>query len=147
MRIVLLAATAVVLCVSSASAQLVLPRLPEAFRGKIGLTYKESEAVKPEQYAEVVLDGYPGRLFTGRVQNVIDISGAGQLTATGELPEDLGSAATARFAVRIRLDDGDTLRLPAGSHGLAAIFTQHVPVAGIPVMVLMRMQSWLNYVM
>ncbi|MCA9116257.1 MAG: HlyD family secretion protein [Planctomycetaceae bacterium] len=103
--------------------------------------------IEPEQYAEVVLDGYPGRLFTGRVLNVIDISGAGQLSASGELPDDLGSAVNSRFAVRIRLDDGETLRLPAGSHGLAAVYTKHVPVAGIPVMVLMRMQSWLKYVM
>jgi multidrug resistance efflux pump len=103
--------------------------------------------IEPGQYAEVVFNGYPGRVFTGRVLTTIDVSGTGQLTATGDLPEDLGPTAPARFAVRIKLDVGDKLRIPAGANGLAAVYTQHVPIAGIPVMVVIRMQSWLKYVL
>ena len=102
--------------------------------------------IKPNQYAEVVLNGYPGQILTGKVANVIEISGSGQLDASGDIPEDLGAGPPSRFAVRIKLDDASNLRLPAGSNGLAAIYTDHVPIAGIPVMVVLRMQSWLKYV-
>ncbi len=102
--------------------------------------------VKPDQYAEVVLDAYPGEVFTGRVLNTIDISGAGQLLASGDLPEEIITGQPSRFAVRIKLDRSDGLRLPGGAHGRAAVYTDHVPIAGIPVMFVMRAWSWVNFV-
>lgn len=101
--------------------------------------------VQQGQYAEVMLDAYPGEIFPGKVETTIDASGAGQLTASGELPADLGSSRPAQFAVRIRLDDADDLRLPAGARGQAAVYTQNIQIAGIPIMFLLRAQSWLNY--
>jgi membrane fusion protein (multidrug efflux system) len=102
--------------------------------------------IKSDQYSEVVLDAYPGEVFTGRVLNTIDVSGAGQLLASGELPEQLITGAPTRFAVRIQIDDAEALRLPGGAHGRAAVYTQHVPIAGIPVMFVMRAWSWVNFV-
>lgn len=103
--------------------------------------------VKQGQYAEVIMNSYPGQVFTGRVQNAIDVSGSGQLTASGALPEMLGTSAATKFAVKIVLDEGKSLRLPAGSNGQAAIYTEHVPIAGIPIMVVIRAQSWLRFVL
>ncbi len=100
--------------------------------------------VKPGQYAEVVLNCYPGQILTGRVETTIDITGAGQLSASGAIPVQLGQREVP-FAIRIRLDDGK-VRLPAGINGFAAVYTDNVPIAGIPVMVIMRMQSWIQYV-
>lgn len=119
----------------------------EAERGVVTalIGQKNFLLVKADHYAEVVLDGYPGRIFTGRVATTIDITGAGQLTADGNVPEDFGKGPPARFAVRIKLDAADNLRLPAGASGMAAIYTDNVPIAGLPVMVLLRMQSWLKY--
>jgi multidrug resistance efflux pump len=102
--------------------------------------------IKEGYYAEVVFDAYPGQVFGGKVLTTIDASGAGQLTASGELPVDFGSDAPAQFAVRIHLEEGNDLRLPAGVHGIAAVYTDQVQVAGIPVMFVLRAQSWLNYV-
>ncbi|QDT02468.1 Inner membrane protein YiaV precursor [Rubripirellula lacrimiformis] len=102
--------------------------------------------IKPKQYAEVVLDAYPGQVFTGRVMTTIDTSGTGQLQASGDLPDEIGSGKASAFAVRIALDDGQSLRLPGGAVGSAAVYTDHVQVAGIPVMFVMRMESWINYV-
>jgi len=102
--------------------------------------------IKPGQYAEVALNGYPGQIFTGRVVNTIDMSGAGQLTASGEVPDNLGPAAPTSYGVRIRLDDADQIRLAAGMQGIAAVYTEHVQVAGIPIMFLIRTKSWLKYV-
>ncbi len=103
--------------------------------------------IKEGQYAEVALFGYPGEIFTGRVLNTIDITGAGQLSASGTLPSDLGDAIPAKFAVKIKLDRGDEMRLPAGSQALVAIYTEEVQIAGIPVMFLIRAQSWIRYLL
>lgn len=101
--------------------------------------------VRPGQYAEVALPSYPGKILTGRVLNTIDITGAGQLDASGNLPDTLGGGPPTTFAVRIRLDDAETLRLPAGAQGAGVVYTEHVPIAGLPVMVALRMKSWLNF--
>jgi multidrug resistance efflux pump len=103
--------------------------------------------IKEGQYTEVALFGYPGKIFTGRVLNAIDVSGAGQLTASGALPTTLGSAQPTEFAVRIKLDNSDDLRLPGGSQAVVAVYTEDLQVAGIPVMFLIRTQSWIRYVM
>ena len=95
-------------------------------------------------YAEVVLPMYPGQVFAGKVLTVIDVASQGQLSVSGLFPgaSDPGSA---RFAVRIKLDDGDNLRLPAGAQGSAAVYTGNVQIAGVIRMALMRMSSWTNY--
>jgi multidrug resistance efflux pump len=116
-------------------------------RGIVVATFSQKNylRINPGQYAEVALNTYPGEIFTGRVVNAIDISGAGQLTASGEIPTDLGGNPPTQFAVRIKLDQGDQLRLPGGSQALAAVYTEDMQIAGIPVMFLIRAQSWLRY--
>jgi multidrug resistance efflux pump len=100
--------------------------------------------IKPGEYAEVIFPMYPGRVFPGKVVTTIDIASEGQLTATGLFP-GIGSPSNARFAVRIRLDDAERLRLPAGAQGDAAIYSGHVQIAGVIRMALMRITSWTNY--
>jgi multidrug resistance efflux pump len=100
--------------------------------------------IKSGEYAEVVFPMYPGRVFPGRVATTIDIASEGQLTATGLFP-GIGSPSNARFAVRIRLDDAEQLRLPAGTQGDAAIYSGDVQIAGVIRMALMRITSWTNY--
>ncbi|TWU04345.1 HlyD family secretion protein [Stieleria varia] len=117
--------------------------------GVIVATFAEKSflRIKPGHYAEVAMDGYPGEILTGRVLNTIDVSGTGQLTASGQLPTSILSGKPTLFAVRIKLDRADELRLPGGARGQAAIYTEDVQVAGIPIMFLIRTNSWLNYVM
>lgn len=103
--------------------------------------------LKPGQYAEVALHGYPGQIFTGRVLNAIDVSGAGQLTASGILPSDLGGSQPTMFAARIKLDNSEDLRLPGGSQAQVAVYTEDLQIAGIPVMFLIRAQSWMRFLM
>ena len=103
--------------------------------------------IKKGQYAEVALNGYPGRIFKGRVLSAIDVSGAGQLIERGIVPDELIDTQSTDFAVRIKLDDSDGLRLPAGSQGQVAVYTEEMQIAGIPVMFVIRAQSWLHYLM
>lgn len=103
--------------------------------------------IESGQYSEVALNAYPGQIFTARVVDTIEISGAGQLTASGQVPENFGSAAPTNYAVRIRLDNAEDLRMPAGMQGVAAVYTEHVQVAGIPIMFIIRTKSWLKYIL
>ena len=121
----------------------------DMYRGVVVAAFNQKNflRIKPGQYAEVALHGYPGQIFTGRVLNTIDISGAGQLSAAGTLPTDLGGMQPAMFAARIKLDDSDQLRLPGGSQAEVAVYTEEVQIAGIPVMFLIRAQSWVRYVL
>jgi multidrug resistance efflux pump len=100
--------------------------------------------IHPGDYAEVVFPMYPGEVFPGKVITTIDLASEGQLSASGLFP-GANAPGTARFAVRIKLDDADTLRLPAGTQGNAAVYTGQVQVAGIIRMALMRVTSWANY--
>jgi multidrug resistance efflux pump len=100
--------------------------------------------ISPGDYAEVVLPMYPGRVFPGKVLTTIDLAAEGQLSASGLFP-GANAPGTARFAVRIKLDDAESLRLPAGTQGNAAVYTGDVQIAGVIRMALMRMTSWTNY--
>jgi multidrug resistance efflux pump len=100
--------------------------------------------IKPGDYAEVVFPMYPGSVFPGKVLTTIDVASEGQLNATGLFP-GVGNPGNARFAVRIRLDDSDDIRLPAGTQGSAAVFTGNMQIAGVMRMALMRITSWTNY--
>ncbi|ABE39748.1 secretion protein HlyD [Rhodopseudomonas palustris BisB5] len=100
--------------------------------------------IRPGEYAEVIFPMYPGRVIPGKVVSTIDIASEGQLTATGLFP-GIGSPGNTRFAVRIRLDDAEGRRLPAGMQGDAAIYSGSVQIAGVIRMALMRMTSWTNY--
>lgn len=118
-------------------------------RGVIVATFDQKHflLIKSGQYAEVALRDYPGEIFTGRVLNTIDINGKGQLMASGDIPDDLGTGVPSSFAVRIKLDKADQLKLPGGSHAYAAVYTENVQIAGIPVMFIIRAHSWLNYLL
>lgn len=118
----------------------------EGNRGVVVATFMQGPylAIKPGAYAEVVFPMYPGRVFPGKVLTMIDLASEGQLTATGLFP-GIDAPHNARFAVRIKLDDADDLRLPAGTQGSAAVFSGNVQIAGVIRMAVLRANSWLNY--
>jgi len=118
----------------------------ESNRGVVVASFMQGPylAIKPGAYAEVVFPMYPGQVFPGKVLTTIDLASEGQLTATGLFP-GIDAPHNARFAVRIKLDDGNDLRLPAGTQGSAAVFSGRVQIAGVIRMAVIRANSWLNY--
>jgi multidrug resistance efflux pump len=96
---------------------------------------------------ELVLDPYPGWLFTGKVDAVIPASGGGQFTTSGDIPTAARVGSTGAFAVKIRFDDPTISRkLSIGSGGSAAIYTHVGKPTHIISKVAMRMKKWLLYV-
>jgi multidrug resistance efflux pump len=103
--------------------------------------------VRPGDDVELVLDPYPGRLFTGKVDAVLPASGGGQFTTSGDIPTAAKVGSTGAFAVKIRFDDPAVARdLSIGSGGSAAIYTHVGKPTHIISKVAIRMKKWLLYV-
>jgi len=95
---------------------------------------------------EVALELYPGRILNGTVDNIIWASGEGQGSPSGSLPDvDTLQGGTA-LAVRVNFPDlPQTLELPVGAGGRAAIYTSKGKPFRIIRKVIIRMYTWLNY--
>jgi RND family efflux transporter MFP subunit len=102
--------------------------------------------IQAGQPVEVTFKIFPGQIYTGRVETVLQAIATGQAQPSGfaVAPNDIQSAP---FVVRVRLDDQDVpRRLPAGSTGLAAIYTDRVKAAHAIRKVVLRQTAILNYV-
>lgn len=102
--------------------------------------------IAPGQPVEATFKFMPGQVYSGKVEAVLQAVASGQVQTSGlaATPREIASAP---FVVRIRLDDaGIARRLPAGSTGDAAIFTDHVKVAHIIRKVLLRQIAITNYI-
>lgn len=102
--------------------------------------------IQPGDSAEIVLYGRPGKVFRATVDEIIKVTGQGQLPPSGTLMSFTGAPTPGRFAVRLTLDDThDQVRLPAGAAGVAAIYTEKATMIRIIRKVILRITSWLNY--
>lgn len=106
----------------------------------------DARYIQPGQPVEMTFKFFPGRIFKGKVETILQAVSSGQLLVSGQAvsPKELTSAP---FVVRIALDDASVAdKLPAGSTGTAAIFTAHVRVTHVVRRVMLRMTAYLNYV-
>ena len=88
----------------------------------------------------------PGTVCSGKVETVLQAISTGQTQASG-LAVTPKAVESAPFVVRVKLDDQElSKRLPAGSTGTAAIFTEAVKPTHIIRKVLLRQIAILNYV-
>ncbi|MBX9841223.1 MAG: efflux RND transporter periplasmic adaptor subunit [Xanthobacteraceae bacterium] len=106
----------------------------------------DARYVEPGQKVELTFKFMPGHVYTGKVETILQAiaSGQTQTSGTAVVPKAIQSAP---FVVRVKLDDeAFATRLPAGSTGDAAIFTEHVKEAHVIRRVLLRQIAILNYV-
>ena len=107
----------------------------------------ELHQVSPGNEVEITLDTYPGRIIKGHVDSVIWAQAQGQLEASGDLPRTTMSLPPGRFPVKVIVADRDrALFLAAGARGSAAIYTEHLKLVHIIRKVLLRVSSYLDYV-
>jgi RND family efflux transporter MFP subunit len=112
----------------------------------IEITQNNARYIAPGQPVEVIFKFMPGAVYSGKVEAVLQAIGSGQVQASGlaVMPKGLQSAP---FVVRVKLDDQEfAKRLPAGSTGAAAIYTEHVEAAHIIRKVILRQIGILNYI-
>jgi RND family efflux transporter MFP subunit len=114
----------------------------------IGIEINQIDAryVAPGQEVETTFKFAPGQIYTGRVESVLQAVATGQTQTSGTavLPKAIEAVP---FVVRVKLDDGEFARkLPAGSTGTAAIYTEHLKPTHIIRRVLLRQVAIINYV-
>jgi RND family efflux transporter MFP subunit len=102
--------------------------------------------IQPGQKVEITFKYLPGEVFTGSVETVLQAIASGQAAPSGTAAAPVQINA-APFVVRVKLDDPSLgERLPAGSAGSAAIYTDHVKASHIIRQVVLRQEAIVNYV-
>ncbi|MBX9827410.1 MAG: efflux RND transporter periplasmic adaptor subunit [Xanthobacteraceae bacterium] len=119
--------------------------ISETFIG-VEIPQIDARYVEPRQKVELTFKFMPGHVYSGKVESILQAIASGQMQTSGTAvaPKAIQSAP---FVVRVKLDDAEfAKRLPAGSTGDAAIFTEHVKPAHAIRRVLLRQVAILNYV-
>ena len=102
--------------------------------------------VEPGQEVEVTFKLFPGQVFNGKVDTVLQATSTGQVLASGTAvtPRQVTAAP---FVVRVKVDDAKlAASLPAGTAGAAAIYTSHIKPSHIIRKVILRQIAIVNYV-
>ena len=102
--------------------------------------------LKVGQPVEIAFKAVPGRVFSGKVETVIEVSSQGQVVISGTvMPTQQVQAEP--FFVRIELDEDPMLKqLKPGMVGTTAIYTESVGATHIIRKVMIRMEAIINYV-
>jgi RND family efflux transporter MFP subunit len=114
----------------------------------IGVEINQIDAryVEPDQEVEVTFKFAPGQVYTGKVESVLQAVATGQTQTSGTavMPKAVEAVP---FVVRVKLDDDVFVgKLPAGSTGTAAIYTEHLKPTHVVRRVLLRQVAIINYV-
>lgn len=98
------------------------PYILAAYRSENLMNVEEGQPVV------VALNNYPGKHFTGKVEEIWWASRRGQYLPSGDLPlfPDIPLYTETRMPVKITLDD-TTVRLPIGGNGATLILTDDNP--------------------
>jgi multidrug resistance efflux pump len=117
--------------------------------GQVVALYSQNELhqVEPGNEAEFALKTIPGRIIKAKVDSVVWAQGQGQLPASGTIPmSGFMAMPPGRFAVKFDIAERDkALFLAAGAAGDAAIYTDHLHAVHILRKVILRVGSYLNY--
>ncbi len=112
----------------------------------VEIAQNDARYVVTGQEVEITFKFAPGHVYTGKVESVLQAIATGQTQTSGTAVAPKAIEA-APFVVRVKLDDGAlATRLPAGSAGTAAIYTDDVQFAHFIRRVLLRQIAILNYV-
>ena len=109
----------------------------------------ELHQVAPGNEAEIFLATHPGAMLKAHVDSVIWAQGQGQIDASGDLPRTTFTAPPGRFPVKLVITEGqnelDVAALAAGARGSAAIYTEHLTLIHLVRKVILRVSSYLGY--
>jgi multidrug resistance efflux pump len=111
--------------------------------------YNQNELhnVQPGDQAEIALETYPGRIIKATVDSIVWAQGQGQVQMSGTVPQTgARPMPPGRFAVRLKIapEDQDVF-LAAGAIGNGAIYTQYGHHIHLVRKVIMRVGSYLNW--
>jgi multidrug resistance efflux pump len=106
------------------------------------------QAVDIGDEVEVSFDAVPGRIFAGKVKQILPIMSEGQISPTGQLRTlDSVSSKPGRVLVEVEFtDDLKPYKLPVGASGTTVIYTGEWHAIQIIRMVILRIKAWEKYV-
>jgi multidrug resistance efflux pump len=112
-----------------------------------GFLQNALQRVRPDDEAEIAFDAVPGKIFKGRVRQVLDAIAPGQFQPSGAL-QDMGERSSGGRAVAIIDIDEDisAYNIPGGAAAQVALYTNYWHHFAIIRRILLRMRSWENYV-
>jgi multidrug resistance efflux pump len=118
--------------------------------GQVIAFYHQNELhqVAPGNEVELALKTVPGRVIKGKVDSVVWAQGQGTMQPSGGLPPPafVQNLPPGKFAVKFDIVERDRpLVLAAGAAGDAAIYTEHLHAVHIIRKVILRVGSYLNY--
>jgi multidrug resistance efflux pump len=107
----------------------------------------ELQLVESGNEVEFTLQTLPGRIVKGKVDSIVWAQGLGQLPASGTVPmTGFMAMPPGRYAVKFDVAERDReLFLAAGAAGQAAIYTDNGHAVHILRKVILRVGSYLNY--
>jgi multidrug resistance efflux pump len=107
----------------------------------------ELHQVQPGDEAEIALETYPGRIIKASVNSIVWAQGQGQIPMTSTIPQTgFQALPPGRFAVRLDIAPRDRdVFLAAGAVGHGAIYTQSFHHIQILRKVLLRINSYVNW--
>jgi multidrug resistance efflux pump len=105
------------------------------------------QRVRAGDEAEIAFDAVPGRVFKGKVRDLIDAIASGQIQPTGAL-QDVGARVPGgRAMANIEVEeDLSGYQIPLGAAAEVAIYTEHFHHIALLRRILLRMRSWQKYV-
>ena len=110
------------------------------------LSQSASRHVKKGDIAELVFPAFPGRVFAGKVDGVIEATGEAQLAPSGQIPIFTGAPIVGRRVITVALDDPSLMReLGQGARSFVAVYTDKGKPFHIITKVVVRMQAWFGY--
>lgn len=106
--------------------------------------------LKPGFEAEMAFDAVPGKVFTGKVTQVLPVLAEGEIQANGTLiSQNLLSRMPGRVPVIVEITDPRfeeyRSQLPGGAYGQSAIYSDSFTHVAIMRRVILRMSSWMSY--
>jgi multidrug resistance efflux pump len=105
------------------------------------------QRVKPGDDAEIAFTAVPGRVFKGKVVQVLEAIAAGQFQATGTLHDFSAQTRSDRAVAEIQvLDDISEYQISLGATAEVAILTEHWHHVALLRRILLRMRSWQDYI-
>ncbi len=117
--------------------------------GQVVALYHQNELhqVEAGNEAEFTLDTLPGRVIKAKVDSIVWAQGQGQLQVSGMVPmSGFAAQPPGRYAVKFDIAERDReLFLAPGAAGHAAIYTDHVHEIHILRKVIVRVGSYVNY--
>jgi len=105
------------------------------------------QRVRSGDEAEIAFDAVPGRVFKGKVHDVLDAIASGQIQPTGVLQDVGARTAGGRALAVINIEeDISNYQIPLGAAAEVAIYTEHWHHVALIRRILLRMRSWQNYI-